>query len=295
MALDGGASNRNPGPRFAIKRVIRTSLAVTYHNLFRFVAIIVAIAVPLLLLSVIARTLLASGVRNTGTGSVIDFSNQGTAILFLLIAGVLTMLSYLLIQSAITVGALLTLGGRPAAIGACLSQALAALPRLFLAGLVLFVGGGIVAGIVGLIVLQFFGDIGPDGKVAGDAATAFASSSLVIIVIALGALTLVWVFVPVLVVERTGPIACFQRSLALTKGRRGQIIAIVLLVLLVNGLISWVIKAVAENGAPMGGAALNVLAVVFFMALGAVLSAVGYATLRAEKEGSSAEDIARIL
>jgi hypothetical protein len=295
MTFEGGSGDRSPGRGFAIGTVIRRSVAITYHNLFRFPAIILAIALPVLLLTVVARMLLATNVRNTGTGSAIDFSNGGSAILFLAIAGVLAMLSYLMIQAAIVVGALLTLGGRTAAIGTCLSRALAALPRLFLAGLLLFVGGGIVAGIVGFLVVQLFGGIGPDGKVAGDAATAFAVSSLVIMAIAIAVLTLVWVFVPVIVVERLGPVASFQRSLALTKGRRRPILGIVLIISFANVLVSWLTRMLMENGAPWGGAALNVLAALFFMALAAVLSAVGYLDLRAEKEGATADGVVRAL
>jgi hypothetical protein len=300
MTFQGGSGDGRAGRRFAVGTVIRASLAITWHNLFRFIGIILAVAVPALLLTVIARQLLASGVRTTGTGSAIDFSSGGSAILFLAIAVVLAMLSYLMIQAAIVVGALLTLGGRAAAIGTCLNRAWAVLPRLFLAGLLLFVGGGIVAGIVGFVVVQLFGGIGPGGiqgggEVSGDAGTAFAVSSLAVMVIAIAAVTLVWVFVPVLVVERTGPVACFRRSLVLTKGRRWPILGIVLLISLANVLVSALTKALMENGAPLGGAALNVIAALFFMALAAVLSAVGYLDLRAEKEGAEIDDMVRSL
>jgi hypothetical protein len=300
MTFEGGSGDRGAGRRFAAGTVIRTGLAITWHNLFRFAGIILAVSIPTLLLVAIAQMLLASGVRATGTGSAIDFSNSGSAVLFLAVAVVLAMLSYLMIQAALVAGALLTLGGRAAAIGICLNRAWAALPRLFLAGLLLFAGGGIVAGIVGFVAVLLFGGIGAGGiqaggKIPGDAGTAFAVSSLAVMAIAVAAVTLLWVFVPALVVERLGPVASFRRSLMLTQGRRRPILGIVLLLLLVNVVVSTVTRALMENGAPWGGAALNVFAALFLMALAAVLSAVGYADLRAEKEGDGIDHVVKLI
>jgi hypothetical protein len=288
MTLEGGGARR-----FAIGTVIRAGLQITSHNLFRFPAIIVAIAVPAILATALARMLLASGVRTTGTGSAIDFANNGMAVLFLVIAGVIAIVAYLMIQAALAYATLQTLGGRSAGIGAALSHALAALPRLFPAGLLLFVGGGVLAGFVGFLVLQLFGGVGANGQVQGDAATAVTISSLVITAVALGALTVLWVFVPAIMVERAGPIAGFQRSIALTKGRRGPILAIVILIPLANIAVSALTRLLMAGGAPIGGAVLNVLAGLFFMTLAGVLAAVGYAILRAEKEGTAIDDMLR--
>lgn len=295
MTSDGGVARR-----FAIGTVLRIGLAITSHNLFRFPAIIVAIALPAVLATALAQMLLASRIRTTGTGSAIDFANDGMAILFLVIAGVIAMVAYLLIQAALSYATLQTLGGRTAGIGAALNRALAALPRLFPAGLLLFVGGGALAGLVGFLVVQLFGGVGaggqvPGGQVQGDAAKAITISSLVITAVGLGVLTVLWVFVPAIMVERAGPIACFKRSMALTKGRRGPILAIVILIPLANVAVSAVTRLLMAGAAPLGGAVLNVLAGLFFMTLAAVLAAVGYAALRAEKEGTAIDEMLRRL
>jgi len=58
-------------------------------------------------------------------------------------------------------------------------------------------------------------------------------------------------------------------------------------------LTSLLTRSIMAEAAPIGGAVLNVLAALFFMVLAAVLSAVGYVHLRAEKEGRAIADLAR--
>jgi hypothetical protein len=281
---DGGAR------RFSAVTVIRSALAITWRNLFRFVGIVVAITIPTVVLTALAKLLLLSGVT-PGPGGTVDISHNGPAVLFLLVASLFGMLAYLLSQAAIVFGTLETMRGRDAGIGACLSQALAHLSRLFPAGLLLFFGGGALAGIIGFFIVQIFGKGGgPSGPAVQDLRTALAIFSIAAMVVAFAVFTMVWVFVPAIVVERAGPIAAFKRSIALTKGRRWPVAGIVLLLFLANVLVSALTRAVMANGAPMGGFALNLIAALFFMALAAVLSAVGYAHLRAEKEGTALED-----
>jgi len=210
-------------------------------------------------------------------------------VLFLVVAAVLTLLTFLLTQAAIVTGTLQVLRGGQVGIGACLNQALAALPRLFPAGLLLFIGGGMLAGIIGYFIVRLSGGAPGAGvdAAAQNAGAAIGLFSLAVIVVAFTILTLFWVFVPALIAERVGPIQSFKRSLALTKGSRWRIAGIVVLLSMTNLLASVVTRFLMANGAPLGGFALSVVAGLFFLVLGAVLSAVGYAHLRAEKEGSA--------
>jgi hypothetical protein len=148
---------------------------------------------------------------------------------------------------------------------------------------------GIAAAIIGTVVRGMSAD-GPTGV----SAAGITVGSLLVMAIALTIVVLVWVFVPASVVERAGPIACFRRSLALTKGRRWPIFGIVLILLIANVAASAITKLLILNGAPLGGAVLNILVALFFMALSAVLSAVGYFYLRAEKEGVAVEDVVKV-
>jgi|AraplaMF_Col_mMF_1032025.scaffolds.fasta_scaffold00014_138 hypothetical protein len=286
MAQMGG-NGLGGARRFSARAVIRSAVAITWHNLFRFVGIVLAIALPALVLSALARMVLLSAVT-PGPGGAIDLTNNGSAVLFLVVASVLGMLVYLLTQAAIVFGTLEAMRGGSAGIGRCLSQALAHLSRLFPAGLLLFFGGGALAGIVGFFIVQIFGKA-PAGAAPQDLRTALVVFSLAVMVVAFAVFTLVWVFVPVIVVERAGPIAGFRRSFALTKGRRWPVAGIVLLLFFANVAVSALTRWLIENGAPLGGTALNVVAGLFFMVLAAVLSAVGYVHLRAEKEGTAAD------
>jgi hypothetical protein len=284
---DGG------GRRFALEAVIRQGLAITWHHLFRLVAIVLAVGIPVALLTALARVLLASGVRPTATGSAIDFGSNASAVLFVAVASILALLAYLLTQAAIVFATLQVLRGRSAGIGEALRQALSAVPRLLPAGLMLFVGGGFVAGLIGFVVVQLFGGAPVGGTLAPEARNALGVFSLVVMVLALTIITLAWVFVPAIVIERAGPIACFKRSLALTKGRRWPVLAIILMLTVANVLTSVLTRTIMTEAAPIGGAVLNALAALFFMVLAAVLSAVGYFHLRAEKEGRALDAVVR--
>jgi ACR3 family arsenite efflux pump ArsB len=115
----------------------------------------------------------------------------------------------------------------------------------------------------------------------------------VVIALALTIFTLAWVFVPAIVIERAGPIGGFKRSLALTKGRRWPVLGIILILAIANGLTSVLTWSLMAEAAPIGGAVLNALATLFFVVLAAVLSAVGYFHLRAEKEGRALDAVVR--
>jgi hypothetical protein len=292
MTLGGGVGNSG-GRRFALETVIRQGLAITWHHLFRFVAIVLAVGIPIALLTALARFLLARGVRPTATGSAIDFGSNASAVLFVAVATLLALLAYLLTQAAIVFATLQVLRGRGAGIGESLRQGLSAMPRLLPAGLLLFVGGGFIAGIIGFFVVQLFGGAPAGGELAPEARNALGVFSLVVLVMALTIITLAWVFVPAIVIERAGPIACFKRSLALTKGRRWPVLGIILILTLANVLTSVLTRSIMAEAAPIGGAVLNVLAALFFMVLAAVLSAVGYFHLRAEKEGRALDAVVR--
>jgi hypothetical protein len=107
------------------------------------------------------------------------------------------------------------------------------------------------------------------------------------------AVTLIWVFVPAIVVERAGALECFGRSMELTKGHRWGIFGILVLITVANWLISLASQALTQV-APVAGSVIDVASGLFFMALGPVLAAVGYYYLRAEKEGVAIDDVVSV-
>jgi hypothetical protein len=284
MTMDG---NPTAGaPRFTVGGVISAALSVVFANFFRFLVIMIVVGVPTFGL-VAGGIMVMAASTGTSPGAGFNFSFEGgnaSQILFVVFAAFLILLAYFLIQAALTYGALQTLRGRPASIGACLSNGLAALPRVFLAALVLFAAtvlAGLCVALVGSLLAAVAGGIG-----SAIVTIAMTAAFLYLIV-------LIWVFVPAIVVERAGPVQCFSRSMELTKGHRWGIFGILALITVVNWIVSFASQALAQL-APIGGSVIDIAFALFFVALGSALAAVGYYYLRAEKEGVAIDDVVTV-
>jgi hypothetical protein len=266
--------------------VISTSLSVLFANIWSFLVIMIAVGLPVaVLIGATAMVMAWSVAGNLGTGVKFNVqSGSGTQDLFLIFVAILAVLAYLLIQAAVTYGALQSLRGRKAGIGACISSGLAALPRVFLAGLIF----AVALAIVGVILTFILGSIASGGGVVTGLVVGLAIGIFFTYIV-----ILFWVFVPAIVVERVGPIACFARSMALTKGRRWAIFGILALVAVSNWVISLLGRLLGQI-APVASGVIDVAAALFFMALSAVLAAVGYYYLRAEKEGVAIDDVVTV-
>ena len=106
---------------------------------------------------------------------------------------------------------------------------------------------------------------------------------------------MLWVAIPVAVVERPGVIESLKRSAELTKGQRWTIFGIVVvigIILAVAGAIlsAILVAAVGFTGFSIGLWVLNAI----FGAFSATAAAVGYYFLRATKEGVDIGDIAKV-
>jgi hypothetical protein len=283
VTLDANAAGGTP--RFTVGGVISAGLSVVFANLFRFLAIILAAGVPLILLLGIGVAVLWAGAISSGPGFNVTLAGDATAaqVLFFILGVFLFLLAYFLIQSALTYGTLQHLRGRPVAIGACFSHGFNALPRVLLACILLFVGLIAVGGVAALLFGLLLGGFGLAGILIG---LAFGAGFLYII-------TLYWLFVPAIVVERAGVLECFGRSIALTKGHRWGIFGILVLITIANWVISFASQALTQV-APAAGGVIDIASGLFFLALGPVLAAVGYYFLRAEKEGVAIDDVVRV-
>lgn len=285
MAMDGNAAG---APRFSVGTVISTSLSVLFANIWSFLLIILGVGVPAVVLIGGASMVMAASVARSGAGAgganVGLQGFGGTQVLFVIFIAVLAMLAYLLIQAAVTYGTLQSLRGRKAGIGACISNALSALPRVFLAALIFSVTMAVVGG----VLVSAVSAIVPGGAIAAGILAGLAIGAVFVAVV-----VLLWVFVPAIVVERAGPIACFERSMALTKGRRWGIFGILALVAVSNWVISLLGQLLGQI-APVASGVIDIAAALFFMALSAVLAAVGYYYLRAEKEGVAIDEVVTV-
>lgn len=130
--------------------------------------------------------------------------------------------------------------------------------------------------------------------VAVVAGIATAVGSLLLVVPGLIVASMLWVAVPVAVIERPGVFASLRRSVELTKGKRWQVFAIIVIIFVfavaVASVMATIIDAVTSS--PTVVALMSWVVTAMFTALGAVVSAVSYHDLRIAKEGGDARQIA---
>jgi hypothetical protein len=109
------------------------------------------------------------------------------------------------------------------------------------------------------------------------------------------AAVMLWVAIPVAVVERPGVVASLKRSADLTKGHRWTILGILIVIGIVLIVISMILSFVllAAAGFTVYSIGLWVLQALF-SAFSATAAAVGYYFLRATKEGVDIGDIAKV-
>lgn len=181
------------------------------------------------------------------------------------------LLSYI-VTAAIAYGVFNAMRGRRVATGDCLNRGLAVMFPVI--GVAVLTAVSVLLGFVALIIPGLF------------------------------LITILWVAVPVAVVERPGVIDSMKRSAALTEGFRWQVFGIIVALAAINagvGLVLFLIVGSILSGvqtqdtSAVIGVYLSIAAVdALLTALSAVMTAVGYHDLRAAKEGISIEDIAKV-
>ncbi len=121
-------------------------------------------------------------------------------------------------------------------------------------------------------------------------ATVFAT--FLLIVPGLIVATMLWVAVPVAVVERPGVMQSLSRSAALTKGNRWRVFAITLFIGIGAFAASYLVARIFGTATP--GAFVSWIVAAAISAFAASVTAVGYTTLRFAKEGVGIEEIAKV-
>jgi hypothetical protein len=294
-------------PRFSIGGVVGASLSLLRRNFWQFFAIAFVLGLPVLVLSLVLSQITVTapggpvaapgGAAGAPAGAVeaqMPFAPPDAAGALASTVGVFVLvLTYFMIQSAINLGTLQLLRGEKPAVGPCIARGLALLPRLFVAALLLFLA---IIGLAFVAALVAYGIAMVLSATTGLAPTmAAVSTAAGLGMFGLSMVVLVgwWVFVPAMVAENVGPLAAFRRSRWLTKGHRWSILGIIVLVFIANLASALVIGAVGQF-AVATAALLNVAVGLAFSALSSVLTAIGYTTLRAEKEGSGPGEPPRI-
>jgi hypothetical protein len=179
---------------------------------------------------------------------------------FLLVSVVAGIAIDAFVTAALTFGVVKELQGQHATFGSSLATGLARLlPTL---GVAILVGLAVLGGFLALII-----------------------PGIII-------LCMLYVSTPASVIERPGLLGALGRSRALTAGHRVEIFGIIVLIFAFNYGVSWLMGKVITDLESLMYA--NMVQGVLRSSLGAVMAAVAYATLRSEKEGTSAAELARV-
>ncbi len=263
---------------FRVGQVLSRSMAILARNIVPFGILAVLFSLPTFLVTALADP--QAGVLDPKTMQALEYGNEAAIRKVIwMFAGMIGLLILgfflsMLATAAMVYGTFQDLRGVPAGIGASLRHGLRiVLPVL---GVTLVYVLLMMLGLVALVIPMFI------------------------------VLVMFWVAIPTAVVERPGVIASLKRSAALTKGHRWRIFGIYMVILLIASVASSMAQTPLMIGAATSGAGVaspgimitsNILALLvnaFFMALGAVASAVAYHDLRAVKEGFDIDQFATV-
>nr|WP_298689427.1 hypothetical protein [uncultured Dongia sp.] len=243
--------------QFRVSKVLSTSLSVLGHNAVPFILITIIVQLPTLLAQLFLDPNFA-----TDPGTVV-VPELGSTFAYLGLLMVISAVTNGLTSAALIYGSFQDLRGQKVGLGECFARAIAVLPAVVIASLVL----GILVGI-GTVLLIVPGVI---------------------------FYVVFWLYAPAIVAEKKGISEAFARSRELTKGKRWQIFAILLIIFIGLFIVDYVIGAVL--GSALGAVAIATTVYVVNSAIGAYMAvavAVTYYYLRADKEGVDIEDIAKL-
>jgi hypothetical protein len=247
--------------QFSVGGVLGEAFSILMRNIAPFVVISLIVTAPLFVYAYFAGAAVVQTTSDlSGTTVGVSSSIVGVgALAAWLLQIVLTQVAV----GAISFGVFQEMRGQRADFGQCVARAIA-----------------LIFPVLGVSIVT---------------ALAIGIGAVLLVVPGLILACMLWVVIPVAVVERPGVFASLSRSGALTKGHRWQIFGIVLIIGIAEMVASYLL---ARLFAGIGGFLLGQLAGWVVAAAGsaytAVSTAVGYTTLRFAKEGIGIEDIARI-
>ena len=118
---------------------------------------------------------------------------------------------------------------------------------------------------------------------------------LLLVVPGIIAAVMLWLAIPVAVVERPGVIESLKRSADLTKGYRGSIFGILIVIGIVLIVITMILSFILLSAAGFTVYSIGLWVIqALFSAFSATAAAVGYYYLRSTKEGVDIGDIAKV-
>jgi len=246
---------------FSAGSVLGRAFSVVLKNFVPFFVIGLVIVVPVTVLQHLLDPTMGRGsVETVATdGRVSAKASFGAA---QIASSILGMVANYVLTGALVYATFLGLKGQRVSVGACLSRGLARFLPILLVSIVAGIGIGI-----GFVLLIVPGII----------------------------LACMWyVAVPATTVERTGVFDSLRRSSDLTKGHRGSIFALFLLIFVLVILVTMVFFGILMGLGEVVGLILVTLFNIVIGLVGAALQAVAYHDLRAVKEGTSTDDLLKV-
>ena len=254
--------SRHRRPQFSVGSVLGSAFSIWTRNIVPFTALIVLVHLPNL---VYAYVTLSSDLSETAVAR------------FDLISPIATQLLNLVVTGALVYGVVRQLSNDPVGMGECitvgLSRLLPVLGTGILAGLI------VVLGFVPAILLALMG--APE-------LILFLAAFIPVIIL----MCMLWVAVPAAVIEKPGVLGAIKRSAKLTKGSKGSIFLILLLLGIINEITEWILDGAIDD--PMTAVWAGIGLVLFLSGLTATASAVAYYQLRQTKEGVGIEELKQV-
>lgn len=214
--------------------------------------------IPFALIAVLAvLPIVAIGLIAVSMGAAETVSDE----VWGMVAVVLFVLLYYFVTAAVTYGTYRELRGNRATVGECVARGL-----------------GRMLPVLGVAILSTL---------------AMGAGFLLLIVPGFIVMTMLWVAVPVAVMERPGVVASLKRSSGLTKGYRWPIFGILLLLGILDSGTEKLFELMSDGESllvDLFGTAVTVILIL----LGAVVAAVGYFHLRMIKDGVDIDEIAAV-
>ncbi|MBN2499032.1 MAG: hypothetical protein JXR96_30865 [Deltaproteobacteria bacterium] len=129
---------------------------------------------------------------------------------------------------------------------------------------------------------------------------AFGGLGLLTFLLALGAIVIgvmlhlaLFVAPPAVVVEKAGVFDAISRSFALTKGSRGRIFGVVIVLGIAEKIVDW-ISSIATIDSPEVGFVISVICLLAFGAIGAIAPAAVFYYLKVGREGMDEDELASV-
>ena len=274
-------------PQFSIGNVLGKSFAVFTGNLLKFCAVPAILLVPFAIVGFLVGL---RGIMNTVALMQAGQMPGGGFYLTLTALFLLTIIWSCLASAILVSGAFQALRTRTIHLGSAFKRGFASLIPIVMTAIVLgllitvvaivcLIPGGIIAAVIG----------------AATSPTAMIPLLLVCMVPVFFLWAAFWLFTPAIVVEGKGIGSSLGRSRELTKGHRWAVFAVVLILLVLNWAIGLVNQyVIAPSLSAVVSGIFSIVVLIVWQAYNAIAITVTYYLLRADKEGISIDEIAKV-